>query len=269
MQLRDSPIAGMGRMDGPDNGPANDPIYGLECPYYKWVGDDVASFGSAVVAPSQHATRADFANYGKHRDPALSGEAVDWAESFGLLTGGGAGQIAYPIAPYWQVWEMARMVVPVGALGTLEKVVTAIDSVEALDDDGSVLFAYGPQNGARSTLDGLLHPTPGIGMLKWAFRVTNINMGPNSDTPLRVLNGRGPQGRDVLDPWSHLSNGSDITWAAEMQRTIQSASLIRVFAMLMGPRDRFRVRIGARLTGYTQSGGPMGRALCNATGRAV
>lgn len=266
MAHRSDPLA----WPGQSSGPASDPMLGIEWPYSHWLGNDVATYGAQIVAANDGGEMLRDA--ATRHDPALAAETIDWSDAFSSLTiGGYMGGFSprpHAIIPTFKVWELARLIVPVNSLGVVEKVITAIDAVDALDENGDLLFAYGPQNGHKSTLEGLEHPDPAVQRLDWAWRVAINNMGPNSQTPPQTLNGTGPQGRELLDPWSHLGNGSDLNWADGMQRTIQAASIVRVFVLLRGAHSRWRVKAGARLVGFTQSAGQMSSAIASAMRRA-
>ncbi len=252
--LKDHPIAGQGTKYGP----AQDPVFGTLAPLSKWLGKDWAFLGPIATEPV--GTRA-FEDVAATREPGFAADAVDWQASFGAVDAAAA------IRPYWQTWELSRVVVPSSSLGVIEQVATSIDSIEALDEDGFAIYSYGPQNGQRPTLGSVLHPTPGVGRLEWQFRVTLVNMGPNSQTPLPIVAGPEQQGRDLVDPFGNCSQGSDLVWGGQQQRVIASEALVRLFVMLRGPTGRFRARIGGRLAGFTQSAGDTARALANATRR--
>jgi hypothetical protein len=260
---RKNPLTAVGSRQAP----LHDPLVGIETPYCKWLGTDAAknfrAWGFDIRDQEPLRARTNSTDeLSVYSNPAASAEAVRWFDKFNHIELAGD-----EIDGIWRAWELARFVTDVNGVGILEKMPTSIDSVVALDAGGGPIFAYGPQNGALATRKSLLHPTPGVGSLEWRFRLTGINMGPNSDTPTRLAGSTAYLGTDLVEPWSHLSNGSDVVWSGRQQIVVGAVTLVRLFIQLRGPADRFTVQCGARLSGYLQSAGHLGVALFDATRR--
>lgn len=259
---RRNPIAALGSRAAP----LLDPAVGMT-PYSKWLGTSRAMNARAWGVDAWPWTPLEADDTIQERqsiyaNPGNDPERIQWFDAFNRIE-----LSASDITPTWRAWEIARFVIPSNFVGSIDKMPTSIDSVIALDGDGNPLYSYGPQNGQRATVESLLHPTPGVGRLEWRFRLTLINQGPTSDTPNRLAGSAAPLGLDIVEPWKHLSNGSDVVWAARQQIVCRAAALVRYFVEFRGPALRFTLQAGARLSGYVQSAGHMKSALLDVTRR--
>lgn len=255
--VRQNPMAAVGHRFAP----MQDPLVALEWPYWYWLGHTRAAnaiaWGYDVWdwAPISAASSEQDA-WHRHGYAAESPERIRWTEAFTRVEIAAAS-----IDTRWRAWEVARLAIPFNSVGILEKYPTSIDSIVALDVNGNPIFSFGPQNGAQATRYSVLHPTPGVGSLEWMWRITIMSEGHNAPNIARAVGFLGELGRDVVEPWQHQSNGSDLSWADEQQIVLPSASIVRMFVLFRGPANRFAVVAGGRMTGFIQQSGHIGAAM--------
>jgi len=171
------------------------------------------------------------------------------------------------------VYEMARIPAQNFATTVLERIVTTMPTVSALDDQGEPIFTW-----TSSTLDGqdpclrlLEHPADGAGVLEWRWRVTARGL-PWQGAPIAVYPVVAPwqvPGVDVVPPWDDMRRGSSRRWGDRQQTVVQGPMLVSLWLELRGLPDRWLVHAGGRLAGWSQSAGRMGAALRSATERIV
>jgi hypothetical protein len=159
----------------------------------------------------------------------------------------------------WRAWELTRLSVPMGCAAILEKLPTSIDEIWALDDDGADLYSYGPQN-SLATRTGLRHPDPTVGALEWQFAVTTTSEGWAEGQIARLSGSPFLPGSHLCEPWSDLRNGSAADYAGQQQIVCPSGSLVRIWVLFRAPQNRYRVQVGARISGYWQAAGKSGPA---------
>ena len=166
-------------------------------------------------------------------------------------------------------FELAHFRSPSGAVTVLEQIPTIWDDVTALDVLGVPYYTFGSLNGERVCRNRLVHPDPLVTEdLTWKFALTytdDPSRGQGSD--LSDLVYKGPirpdeiRGHHITPPWTDARYGVANRWAEKQQFLAPSATVVRYWVVLSGPTLRFRVRVGARLGGFWQSGGRRGAAL--------
>lgn len=259
---RRNPMAAIGSRFAP----LADPLVALEWPYCYWLGTDrepnAIAWGHDIWSWSSMTAESRVQD-GMHRYtiPADDPERVRWTDSFNKVS------VSSAIDANWRAWEVSRVHVPFNHVGVLEKYPTSIDQVIALDTQGNPIYSFGPQNGAHATRYSVLHPTQGVGSLEWMWRITVTSEGHNAPYLERLVASLANLGRDVVEPWQHQSNGSELNWAHEQQVIVPSASVVRMFVCFRGPVDRFAIVAGGRLSGYVQQGGHEAAAANSATRR--
>lgn len=183
---------------------------------------------------------------------------------------------ASDITPGGVAFELIHQLGPSGGLMVLEDIPTLFDEVTALDDQGVEVFTYGGLNGIRPCLTELVHPDVTVTEpLRWRFALVwtdaptfNTGSAPDLDysgpvAPSRVY------GQHLLAPWDDMRMGVDALWANRQQLHVTSSAIARYWVVLTGPTDRFRVRVGARLGGFSQLAGRKGAALAAVLDRRV
>lgn len=180
------------------------------------------------------------------------------------------------IVPTGVAFELVRFdAVPGAAVGVVERLPSIFESVEAVDDQGVAIFSFGELNGENPCLSELVHPTPGIGSLTWRFSVT-LTQRPfllaGGQLPTPYLGPLAPeqiQGGELLPSWADARNGTAVRWPDRRQLITPPRVMVRYWVTLFGPQNAFRLRVGGRLGGYTQTGGRRGSAVAAATTRIV
>lgn len=172
------------------------------------------------------------------------------------------------IVPPGVAYELVHWAIPTGAVGFIEQLPTIFE-VTALDANGIPIFTYGELNGENLCIDELVHPDPAVLIpLKWQFRLVYTD-SPSSDSPARnaPLNYRSAisadliGGQNIIPPYSDLRYGHRSDWGKSEQYAFPSSSVIRYWVVFYGPTERFRVRIGGRLSGFWQLAGRRSAAL--------
>jgi hypothetical protein len=176
---------------------------------------------------------------------------------------------ASEISPLGVAYELVHWRSPSSSIVVLEQIPTMFDQIVALDDAGVEYYDFGSLNGERPCRNQLVHPNPLVTTpLTWRFFLTFTD-DPSREVPSVApdLTYRGPippaelSGQAITPPWSDARYGSQNRWAENQQFFAPSSVVVRYWVILAGPVDRFRVRVGARLGGFFQSGGKRGSAL--------
>ncbi len=214
------------------------------------------------IGPKTHVQQLDLRN--QYSEPSASSEAIQYLDVQRCID-----VAASDIVPTGVAFELVHWRLPAGAVLILEDIPTMFDTVFALDGAGIPLLQYEELNGERLCLDALVHPDPAVTVpLTWRFQI-NYTADPSTSfpTPLMDLAYRGPVspteigGNTVLPGWNDMRNGSQNIRAASRQYTIPAGSVVRYWVTFFGPTDRFSLRMGARISGFWQSGGRFGAAL--------
>lgn len=212
------------------------------------------------------------------RDPVPESESAIKSDVFGAgeriewVSRAHAQEIQFfQIDQQWRKWELARYQVPDRSVGVLEQIGVSIDDAWAWDTIEGVgtvkVYNYGPQDGSRPTKTSLVHPNPAVDPLEWQFSIEGVNLGANNGQPPLVAGSTGQQGQHRDEPWSDLWSGSSLDWGQNHHRILASASVVRLLISLRGPVDRYSLRVGGRLAGYSQLNAQRGAALRSATVR--
>lgn len=176
------------------------------------------------------------------------------------------------IVPTGVVFELVRYDIPVGAVGVLERIPTILE-VQALDDQGEVIFTYPIEqtNGRQPCLRFLTHPDEGVGALFWTWHLTTSHVGWLQG----VGNYLGPipphqiEGAHLIPPWSDLRVGHVERWGDRRQILVGELMEVRLWLELRGATGRWSVHAGGQLGGYWQSAGRKGAALGGVLTRIV
>lgn len=249
-RLREGPYPSLLGVLGERSWPGFAPVLGAMMPLGQWLRSDddrvIHSFSSMSGAPQASSERV---------------ERVEWFQTFGVV------DIVPTAANEWRTWELTRVSVGDATLLAIEQIVTSVDRIRALDA-GLVIFEWAPQNGATPTISTVEHPAPTGGSLEWTWSVQACAFNERQDQPARVLDGSPVQGDHIVLPWANQSQGSDLTLGTRLQQEVQENSLVRLFVHVrVTELNRFTLRAGGRLSGYTQIGGPQHRARRTATRR--
>lgn len=179
------------------------------------------------------------------------------------------------ITPEGVAFELVRQRVQTGSLMVLEDIPTIFDGVSALDENGVAIFDYGGLNGSEPCLSELVHPDVLVTEpLRWTFALVWTD-DPSTHANNTVEPNPGPvaperaAGHHILPRWSDMRYGTDRIWGQHQQFLVSSSAIARYWVIITGPTDRFSVRVGARLGGFTQLGGRKGAALDSALIRRV
>lgn len=166
------------------------------------------------------------------------------------------------------LFEVLHWQVPSSSVGIVERLPTIFKSVTSLDAAGVEIFTHGNLNGLRPCVDSVPHSDALIASLQWRYFLTWTDRG--SLQPVTVagtLGYRGPvglgqlAGNNVLPPWNDLRYGHNANQGSYEQWIFPPGCLVRYWVQVFGPTDRFKVSLGARLVGFTQSCGRKGAAL--------
>lgn len=181
------------------------------------------------------------------------------------------------IVPAGVAFELVHVRTPENGLAVVERLPTVFAEVTSLDENGVPIFTHGSVNGQRPCLDAIVHSDPAVTVpLTWMFFFQWVARGATQrETTNGTLTYRGPVpvgqigGEQVLPPWSDQRYGHVDRWGTDEQYVFPRGALIRTWVALFGPTNRFDVRVGQCLSGYTQSGGQRGSAVSNVTTRRV
>lgn len=171
--------------------------------------------------------------------------------------------------------ELVRTHVLKYGAGVVERIATIFDNVVALDANGDPLFFFGSLTGERPCIFPLQHPDPAAGTLSVEFRLLVTEVPDNSRGPLAgfppyqgpVPPSAVPADSNLRPPWRDLRQGYTTLWSNLLQYVTGESALVRLWVIFSAQPDRWRLRVGGRLSGYWNQAGPMGRALDNATRR--
>lgn len=174
------------------------------------------------------------------------------------------------VVPTGVSYELVRLVVPEGQVGVLEQIPTMLDQVVALDAGGVPIFDFGSLNGERLCRQQLDHPDPIVTeplTWKWTLLWTDASDIPGAAQQPTPYSGpvapSAVQGVTIGRPWTDARMGSQNRWAQDQQYLCPAGSVARYWVTFQGPTNRFGIRVGARLQGFTQNGGRHGAALQN------
>lgn len=172
------------------------------------------------------------------------------------------------ITPNGVLFELLHWQIASSTVGVVERLPTVLKEVTSLDANGLEIFTHGNLNGLRPCVDSVPHADALIASLQWRYFLTWTDRG--SAQPVTVagtLGYRGPvplsqlAGNNVLPPWGDLRYGHNANQGSVEQWIFPPGCLVRYWVLVIGPTDRFKVAIGARLAGFTQSCGRKGSAL--------
>lgn len=178
------------------------------------------------------------------------------------------------IVPSGVAFELAHYPIPTTSVGVVERLPTIFEEISALDANGDPIFSFAQINGERPCLRALRHPDPAGGELSWSWRITatTISSGGGPEVFGEYVGPTLPlaiEGDDLIPVWDDLRYGIASRWGDRHQLLVSARSLVRLWVVLRGNPNRWRVRVGGRLAGYWQSGGRRGAALVASTHRIV
>lgn len=181
------------------------------------------------------------------------------------------------IRPAGVAYELVHVAVPEDGMAVVERLPTIFADVSSLDGNGVQYFTHGNLSGQKPCTNEILHADPTVTEpLRWQFYLqwtargsiqrvsTQGTLGYSSGVPVGQIGGS-----QVLSPWSDMRYGHGPRWGTDEQYIFPRGSTIRTWVALFGPTDRFAVRIGQCLSGYTQGGGRKGAALDNILKRSI
>jgi hypothetical protein len=181
------------------------------------------------------------------------------------------------IVPAGVAFELVHHRTPENGLAVVERLPTVFGEVTSLDENGVPIFTHGNINGQRPCIDAIEHVDPAVTVpLTWRFffqwvsrsaiqrETTNGTLNYQTGVPVGQIGGE-----QVLPPWSDMRYGHVDRWGTDEQYVFPRGALIRSWVALFGPTNRFDVRVGQNLSGYTQSGGHRGSAVENVIRRIV
>jgi hypothetical protein len=202
---------------------------------------------------------------GLRREPAETNEKVRYFDRFKCVN----------VAPEeinltGVVFELTRVHLPANGASILERLAVVCDSIDAVNVEGDVVFAFGPITGDRPC-QTFVHPDPLVtSPLTFQFnliregRASSRKLG-TPEPPFVVAGTQVPVGKQVREPWDDFRQGYLTRWADQLQYVDGDQSLMRLFVTITGDPDSWQVRIGGRLSGRWIGTGPTGAALSAAT----
>lgn len=178
---------------------------------------------------------------------------------------------AATIVPTGVLFELVRFDrVPSAAVAVLENLPHIIESAVALDDAGQPQFVYSNLNGEEPCRTSLVHPNPLVAPLTWRWHVTATEVSTTGGQLSPLAGPTVPaaiEGDDLVRPWADLRYGTAVRWGGDWQIVVRPRVVVRYWVEFFGPTNRYELRVGARLSGYTQLGGRRGAAIDAATTR--
>lgn len=198
----------------------------------------------------------------KRTAPASDAERVEWFEPFRCI------EVAPIVQP--QAWEIVRAVVqPIGT-GVLEQIATYLRA-QPLDPQGQpVGEPFRTVTDTDPCALPLVHPE-GAGDLIVRWRLVAAGYSPERETPApAMLVAANPAAIPMFSEeifgipteWGDLRYSWGSRYTQGLRHVVLAGPvLLRLFAVLSGPANRWDVRIGGWLAGYWQSAGHRGAAV--------
>lgn len=243
-------------------GVENRPWLAAAVPMPRWVGKTSAYYGRPVRTNWRANSSSNFEldpATTDHIAPGWSPERVEWRDDLDCQSVA-PGQIS-PAG-----WTIAGASIRTLAWGMLsiESVVGGL-LVDVLDEDGDIIETI-DIDGEDPCITAIVHPEAGVGPLRWEFHLTARDISGGEVDPIPGIQPR-VLGRTLIDDWPDARYGARRTYRTTPQILVGSYASAQVFATLIGPTDRYRVRVTTGLEGYLQAGGPTGAARNNAERR--
>jgi len=197
----------------------------------------------------------------KHGNPMQASERVQWYDVQRCVSVNASDLVTTGTA-----YGLVQFVTPTAGIGVIERIAAAFESVEALDAEGLPVFTF---NTSHPCISSFRHPDPAVATpLTWSFQLMRL-LDPaieRNNTGSGALTYRGPinpvliDGTQAVPPWADLRYDAD-RFADNNQMLVPARTLTRLWVVLFGPPNRFRVTVSARLAGYNQLAGRRGAAL--------
>lgn len=228
-------------------------------------GKAPAGFKVRPITPEQFA--AEF----RARFPDQSPERVEYRDAQRCVDVDGS--LLSPTV--FRAWELARIPFLQFAIGIIERIATQLE-VTALDvTTGDPIFTYSGLNGEDPCLDQLVHPDPAVAnplRFGWQLVATGaatLGAGDGQPTyPPLVVAGADIVRGAIVETWADMRNGyATFGVIGEKQYLANSHQLMRLFARFSGDPNVWQIRVGGRLSGFSQAAGPTGAALQSANQR--
>jgi hypothetical protein len=199
----------------------------------------------------------------KLRNPIQSPERVRWIDALRCVAvdEGEIGAAGLCV-------EIVRVRIPEFAIAVIERLPLRVQ-VEALGEDGAVVYTYPAIDGSDPCLSRIQHPDPTVAPLtwRWSLTVEGARNGVAEIQPPTL--GITPSGEHLIEPWddARFGDAPGMISAYQMKILAQGAARARLWIVLTGPASRYAVRVTGRITGHTIAAGSLGAALHDATTR--
>ena len=180
------------------------------------------------------------------------------------------------LTPQGTAFELVRVHLQKFGTGVVERMATIFEDVTALDAGGNPIFSFGSLIGLRPCIFPLQHPDPAAGTLSLQFRLIvselpDVSRALGNAAPYQgpVPVAAIPPDENMRPPWTELRQGYVVRWADLLQHVTGLNAHVRLWGVFFAQTNRWRLRVGGRLSGYWNSAGRMGVALNNATRRTL
>lgn len=179
------------------------------------------------------------------------------------------------LSPVGVAFDLVRKHLQKNGAGVVQRLATMFPSVVALDGGGLPIFNFGNLDGSNPCPFPLQHPDPAGGTLDVQFRLVATHVPNYTDAPgagfPAMLVAAAPQAAPtdelIIAPWNDLRQGYLTRWADELQYITGQNVLVRLIAIYFALPNRWRLRVGGRLSGFWSPVGRRGAALHHAISR--
>lgn len=170
------------------------------------------------------------------------------------------------ITPTGVAFECVRIDVESGMLGIIERIETQL-TVEMFNAGGVVINTIRVA-GEDPCVSRVVHPTLGVGDLTWRWVVTRHDLSSQPGGALVSHAATIPAavtGWPMIPAWTDMRYGTARPSPISAQLVASARSRVRLWLELVGPTNRYAVRVSSRLAGFVQAAGKRFAAVQNAT----